>query len=133
MTHVCHFRNLQPCSYYFGTCRWNGTWLLLIKMVNVSWLASHQTTQENLKTPWNHILVSSRLPKIKILSILARNYQKSIFSVSTIALNVMHDFYMECYIRLKWVKREYSLPIILDLVCPRILESLVCQNVSKEV
>ena len=36
----------------------------------------------------------------------------------------MPDFYMESYTGLKWVKREYSLPQIL---------SLVCQNVSKEV
>ena len=36
----------------------------------------------------------------------------------------MPGFYMECYTGLKWVKREYSLPQIL---------SLVCQNVSKEV
>ena len=36
----------------------------------------------------------------------------------------MPGFYMECYTGLKWVKREYLLPLIL---------SLVCQNVSKEV
>ena len=36
----------------------------------------------------------------------------------------MPGFYMECYTGLKWVKREYSLPQIL---------SLLCQNVSKEV
>ena len=36
----------------------------------------------------------------------------------------MPGFYMECYTGLKWVKREYSLPQIL---------SLVCQNVSMEV
>ena len=36
----------------------------------------------------------------------------------------MPGFYMECYTGLKWVKREYLLPLIL---------SLVYQNVSKEV
>ena len=36
----------------------------------------------------------------------------------------MPRFYMKSYAGLKWVKREYSLPQIL---------SLVCQNVSKEV
>ena len=36
----------------------------------------------------------------------------------------MPDFYMECYTGLKWVKREYSLPQIL---------SLVCENVSNKV
>ena len=36
----------------------------------------------------------------------------------------MPGFYMEWYTGLKWVKREYSLPQILGLVC---------QNISKEV
>ena len=36
----------------------------------------------------------------------------------------MPGFYMEWYFWLNWVKREYSLPQIL---------SLVCQSVSKEV
>ena len=36
----------------------------------------------------------------------------------------MPGFYVERYTGLKWVKREYSLPQIL---------SLVCQNVSKKV
>ena len=36
----------------------------------------------------------------------------------------MPGFYMETYTGLKWVKREYSLPQIFNLVC---------QNVSEEV
>ena len=40
------------------------------------------------------------------------------------SLQIMPGFYMECYTGLKWVKREYSLPQILNLVC---------QNVSLEV
>ena len=36
----------------------------------------------------------------------------------------MPGFYMQWYTELKWVKREYSLPEVLRLVC---------QNVSKEV
>ena len=36
----------------------------------------------------------------------------------------MPGFCMECYTGLKWVKREYSLPQILNLVC---------QNVPEEV
>ena len=40
------------------------------------------------------------------------------------SLQIMPDFYMECYTGLKWVKREYSLQQILNLVC---------RNVSKEI
>ena len=50
-----------------------------------------------------------------------------LFHIETViwfALQIMPGFYMEWYTGLKWVKREYSLPQIL---------SLVCQNVSKEV
>ena len=50
-----------------------------------------------------------------------------IFNIKTViwfALQIMPGFYMECYTGLKWVKREYSLPQTL---------SLVCQNVSWEV
>ena len=39
-------------------------------------------------------------------------------------MQIMPAFYMECYNGLKWVKREHSLPQILNLVC---------QNVSKEI
>ena len=39
-------------------------------------------------------------------------------------LQIMPGFYMECYTGLKWAKREYSLPQVLNLVC---------QNVSQEV
>ena len=40
------------------------------------------------------------------------------------ALQIMPGFCMDCYTGLKWVKREYSLPQILRLVC---------QNVPNEV
>ena len=79
--------NLQPCSQYFGNCRyltkcfshtkWNETWLLLTKILSTSWLTSSQVTynlRKNLKTPWNYSLVSNLLLKMKVLPILAKNY-----------------------------------------------------------
>ena len=39
-------------------------------------------------------------------------------------LQIMPGFHIECYTGLKWVKREYLLPQILNLLC---------QKVSKEV
>ena len=50
-----------------------------------------------------------------------------VFQIETaiwFALQILPGFYMECYTGLKWVKRENSLPQILNLVC---------QNFSKEV
>ena len=38
---------------------------------------------------------------------------------SPIALQIMPVFYMECYTRLKWVKREHSLPQMLNLSLPK--------------
>ena len=74
MTYECHFWNLQPCSSYFGTCRYlikcfshdkrNGTWLLLIKMVNTSWLTSCQTTND---------LRRSKNPKIFVITSTNKN------------------------------------------------------------
>ena len=60
--------------------------------------------------------------------LLFNPFQPSVvFYIETViwfTLRIMPGFYMECYTGLKWVKREYSLPQILNLVC---------QNVSKEV
>ena len=60
--------------------------------------------------------------------LLFNPFQPSIvFHIETViwfTLQIMPGFYMECYTGLKWVKREYSLPQILNLVCP---------NVSKKV
>ena len=50
-----------------------------------------------------------------------------VFHIETViwfTLQIMPGFYMECCTGLKWVKREYSLPQILNLVY---------QNFSKEV
>ena len=71
MTHECYFWNLQPCSLYFGICRyfskcffrskWNGKWLLLIKMGNTSWLVSCQTTPERALKPYLLCHILSRV------------------------------------------------------------------------
>ena len=37
-------------------------------------LPKDERLNKNLKTPWDYSLVSSLLPKMKILSILVRNY-----------------------------------------------------------
>ena len=60
--------------------------------------------------------------------LLFNPFQPSVvFHIETViwfTLQIMPGFYMECYTGLKWVKREYSLPQILNLVY---------LNVSKEV
>ena len=71
MTHECYFWNLQPCSLYFGICRyfskcffrskWNGKWLLLIKMGNTSWLVSCQTKPERALKPYLLCHILSRV------------------------------------------------------------------------
>ena len=37
-------------------------------------LPNNERLEKNLKTPWNYSLVSSLLPKMKLLSITVRNY-----------------------------------------------------------
>ena len=37
-------------------------------------LPNNKRLEKNLKTPWNYSLVSSLLPKMKLLSITVRNY-----------------------------------------------------------
>ena len=47
-----------------------------------------------------------------------------VFHIETVKLQIMPGFYVEYYTGLKWVKREYSLPQTLNLVCQS-----VCKNV----
>ena len=37
----------------------------------------------------------------------------------------MPDFYMERYTGLKWVKKEYSLPLTLKLVCHKVFKEIL--------